>query len=252
MLTTIAKRIQSRLSRTGLKVSLADIKTRCELMIADIDNPTEVELLAVQEYFMSNASQLTVINNDVETIEVGQTPVEEQPEPICNLINAIALQMNISLSSEDRVTIEGRLSSQSPEDIKDAIVNFVRQQQQLATTTKSQLVANAASSLNIELSTTEIENIATNFNASSDDFTSTLEELKSAILAFIAHKVNANNLMISNTINEIYDTATAGFESNNEHLNNGLNQLNKALNQQSSDFKSRLKNTLAKFQIPAA
>lgn len=252
MLTTIAKRIQSRLSRTGLKVSLADIKTRCELMIADIDNPTEVELLAVQEYFMSNASQLTVINNDVETIEVGQTPVEEQPEPICNLINAIALQMNISLSSEDRVAIEGKLSSQSPGDIKDAIVGYLRQKNQLATTTKNELVSQAASSLNIELSTTEIENIATNFNSSSDDFTSTLEELKSAILAFIAHKVNVNNQIIANTINQIYDTATAGFESNNQHLNNGLNQLNQALNQQSSDFKSRLKSTLEKFKLPAA
>ena len=58
--------------------------------------------------------------------------------------------------------------------------------------------------------------------------------------------------MITNTINEIYDTASQGFESNNQHLNNGLNQLNQALSQQSSDFKSRLKNTLAKFQIPAA
>ena len=213
MLTTIAKRIQSRLSRAGLKVSLADIKTQCELIISDIDNPTELELIAVQNYFMNNATTLTVISTDVETIEVGQTPVEEQ------------------------TPVEDAVEEQKPA---------------LATTTKNELVSQTANSLNIELSTTEIENIATNFNASSDDFTTTLEELKNAILAFIAHKVNTNNLMITNTINEIYDTASQGFESNNQHLNNGLNQLNQALSQQSSDFKSRLKNTLAKFQIPAA
>ena len=211
MLTTIAKRIQSRLSRAGVKVSLSDIKTQCELIITDTDNPTEDQLIDVQNYFMNNATTLTVIpTNESEVIE-AQLPT----------------------SSEILEAVE-------------------EQKPALATTTKSELVANAANSLNIELSTTEIEAIATNFTASSDDFTTTLDELKSAILAFINHKVQCNNLMISNTINEIYSVASAGFESNNQHLNDGLSQLNQALNQQSNDFKSRLKNTLARFQIPAA
>ena len=206
MIDTISKRIQSRLTRKGLSVSLSEIREQVNVLIADINNLTDTDLNNVINHFMNQQSALTTANEST-IIEIEQTPVEEQIE---------------------------------------------EQKPALATTTKSELVANAASSLNIELSTTEIENIATNFNASSDDFTTTLEELKSAILAFINHKVSTNNQIIANTINEIYETATAGFESNNEHLNDGLNQLNKALNQQSSDFKSRLKNTLAKFQIPAA
>ncbi|MFN7286037.1 MAG: hypothetical protein ACK5UF_22190, partial [Dolichospermum sp.] len=75
MLTTVAKKVQSRLSRKGVKVVLGDVKTQCELMIADIENPTEVELLAVQEYFMNNASQLTVINNDVDTVDSVDNPI---------------------------------------------------------------------------------------------------------------------------------------------------------------------------------
>jgi len=210
-LTTIAKRIQSRLSRAGVKVSLSDIKTQCELIITDTDNPTEDQLIDVQNYFMNNATTLTVIpTNESEVIEV-----------------------DLPTSSEILEAVE-------------------EQKPALATTTKNELVANAANSLNIELSTTEIEAIATNFTASSDDFTATLDELKAAIVAFIDHKVSCNNLMIANTINEIYDVASAGFQSNNQHLNDGLSQLNQALNQQSADFKSRLKNTLAKFQIPAA
>lgn len=205
MIDTISKRIQSRLTRKGLSVSLSEIREQVNVLIADINNLTDTDLNNVINHFMNQQSALTTANESTIIVE-EQTPVEEQIE---------------------------------------------EQKNQLATTTKNELVSQTASSLNIELSTTEIENIATNFNASSDDFTTTLEELKSAILAFIAHKVNANNLMISNTINQIYDTATAGFESNNQHLNNGLNQLNQALNRQSSDFKSRLKNTLTKFQIPA-
>ncbi|MFM6643488.1 MAG: hypothetical protein ACKPJC_07605, partial [Microcystis panniformis] len=69
MLTTIAKRIQSRLSRQGVKVSLGEVKSQCELTINDIDNPSENELLTVQEYFINNASQLVVID-DINTASI--------------------------------------------------------------------------------------------------------------------------------------------------------------------------------------
>jgi hypothetical protein len=67
MLTTVAKKVQSRLTRKGVKVVLGDVKTQCELMIADIENPTEVELLAVQDHFMTNATKLTVVSDDAPT-----------------------------------------------------------------------------------------------------------------------------------------------------------------------------------------
>jgi transcriptional regulator of heat shock response len=151
MLTTIAKRIQSRLSRAGIKVSLSDIKTQCELIITDTDNPTEDQLIDVQNYFMNNATTLTVITTNESEISEVTLPTSNE------------------------------------------ILEAVEQKPALATTTKNELVATAANSLNIELSTTEIEAIATNFNASSDDFTTTLDELKAAILAFINHKVSCNN-----------------------------------------------------------
>jgi uncharacterized protein YukE len=203
------KKLQSRLSRQNISVSLSEIREQIQIMNLDPDNLTEDQLIDVQNYFMNNATTLTVIaTNESEIIEV-----------------------EVPTSNE--------------------ILEVEEQKNQLATTTKSELISHAANSLNIELSTVEIEAIAANFNASSDDFTTTLDELKIAILAFIDHKIQSNNLMIANTVNEIYGIASAGFESNNQHLNNSLSQLNKALNQQSADFKSRLKNTLAKFQIPA-
>jgi uncharacterized protein YukE len=203
------KKLQSRLSRQNISVSLSEIREQIQIMNLDVDNLTEDDLKMISDHFMSQHKALIPVNES-EIIEV-----------------------EVPASSEILEAVE-------------------EQKPALATTTKDELVAKAANSLNIELSTVEIENIATNFTASSDDFTTTLDELKSAILAFINHKVSCNNLMISNTINEIYSVASEGFESNNQHLNDGLSQLNQALNQQSADFKSRLKNTLTKFQIPAA
>ena len=203
------KKLQSRLSRQNISVSLSEIREQIQLMNLDVDNLTEDDLKMISDHFMSQHKAL-IPTNESEVIE-AQLPASNE------------------------------------------ILDVVQEQKTaLATTTKSELISQAANSLNIELSTTEIESIATNFTASSDDFTTTLDELKAAIVAFINHKVQCNNTMITNTINEIYSVAAEGFESNNQHLNDGLSQLNQALNQQSNDFKSRLKNTLAKFQIPAA
>ncbi len=203
------KKLQSRLSRQNISVSMAEIREQIQRMNLDSENLTEDNLQMLSNHFL-NQHKALVPTNESEIIEV-----------------------EVPTSNEILEVVE-------------------EQKNQLATTTKNELVANTANSLNIELSTTEIEAIATNFNASSDDFTTTLDELKLAILAFIDHKVQCNNLMIANTVNEIYGVASAGFDSNNQHLNNSLSQLNKALNQQSADFKSRLKETLAKFRVPAA
>ncbi|MFO5491588.1 MAG: hypothetical protein ACLBM6_03355 [Cuspidothrix sp.] len=66
MLTTVAKRIQSRLSRQSVKVALGEIKEQCDRLIYDIDNATETDILNVTEYFINNATKLTVISDDVE------------------------------------------------------------------------------------------------------------------------------------------------------------------------------------------
>ncbi|MFM6255223.1 MAG: hypothetical protein ACKPEQ_39860, partial [Dolichospermum sp.] len=121
MLSTIAKRIQSRLSRQGVKVSLGEVKSQCELMINDIDNPSENELLAIQEYFMSAATSLTVINDisDVRTQSIQDT---------------------------DDISNDGVIATPN---------ETINEPAPLATTNKSELVANTAGSLGIELSTTE-------------------------------------------------------------------------------------------------
>jgi uncharacterized protein YukE len=191
------KKLQSRLSRQNISLSLSEIREQIQIMNLDIDNLREDDLQMLSDHFMSQHKALI--------------PVDESD----------IIEVDLPTSSEILEAVE-------------------EQKNQLATTTKSELISQAANNLNIELSTTEIEAIATNFNASYDDFTTTLDELKLAILAFIDHKIQCN-LMIANTVDEIYGIASAGFESNNQHLNNSLSQFNKALNQQSADFKSRLK-----------
>ena len=210
MLNTIAKRIQSRLSRQGLKISLGEIKEQCDRLIPDIENPTDQEILNVSEFFLSSATSLAVVD-DVTT---EQTAVEELE------------------TSEDALNTENQTA--------------------LATATKSELVASTAINLGIELSTIEINQIADNFDAGSDDFSATLEQVKGAIIAYVQHRIATNNQRIVDTINEISQIASDGFADNSQTLSDGFKHLNQQLQQQSTDFKSKLAGTLSRFQLPAA
>ena len=67
MINTIATRIQSRLSRKGVKVVLGDIKKVLNQMVANVKNITDVEVNAVTEHFINIATQLTVVSDDVPT-----------------------------------------------------------------------------------------------------------------------------------------------------------------------------------------
>ena len=210
MLNTIAKRIQSRLYRQGLKISLGEIKEQCDRLIHDIENPTDQEILNVSEFLLSSATSLAVVD-DVTT---EQTAVEELE------------------TSEDALNTENQTA--------------------LATATKSELVASTAINLCIELSTIEINQIADNFDAGSDDFSATLEQVKGAIIAYVQHRIATNNQRIVDTINEISQIASDGFADNSQTLSDGFKHLNQQLQQQSTDFKSKLAGTLSRFQLPAA
>ena len=225
MLTTIAKRIQSRLNRLGVKVALGDIKSQCEQMISDLENPTEQELLDVQMLFYGNNSQL-VVNNDVD-----------------NDVDTASIQ---DIDSSELYTNEAALTTEA---IAPPTENAPSP---LATTNKNELVASTAINLGIELSTIEINQIADNFDAGSDDFSATLEQVKGAIIAYVQHRIATNNQRIIDTINEISQVASDGFEDNSQTLSDGFKHLNQQLQQQSTDFKSKLAGTLSRFQLPAA
>ncbi len=238
MITTIAKRIQSRLSRQGVKVALGEIKEQCDRLIPDIDNATETDIVNVTEHFINNATKLAVVDD----VALEQTAVEEAlthenvdiVNTVDNAINTASIQ---NIDSNDLHINEADLDDQPAP---------------LATTAKNELVANTAVSLGIQLSTTEIDQIADNFDAGSDDFAQTLEQVKSAIIAYVQHKIASNNQRIVDTINEISQVASDGFEENSQTLSDGLKHLNQQLIQQSNDFKSKLTGTLSRFQLPAA
>jgi hypothetical protein len=215
MLSTVAKRIQSRLSRQGVKVALGEIKEQCDRLISDIENPTETDLLAIQNYFMSNANQLIVIGDVVENVD----------SDIDN-VNTLSIQ----------------------EDIEEAIAP---QTAPLATTTKSELIATTSDQMGISLNAQEISQIAENISISSDDFEQDIDAIKSAIMAFINHKAMINQSKINELIYEVREVVGAKNQENSQLLSDGLKSINQDIQEANKAFKSSVKQCLAAFDIPA-
>lgn len=242
MLTTIAKRVQTRLSKQGVKVALSDIRPVVEQMINDIENPTDQEVLSVVEYFLSTANKLIVVDDvPAEQTEIEETLTTEDVDIVDNVdnINTASIQ---DIDSSDLYI---------QKDVKEAIAPQT-DSAPLATTNKNEIIASTAINLGIELSTIEINQIADNFDAGSDDFSATLEQVKGAIIAYVQHRIATNNQRIVDTINEISQIASDGFADNSQTLSDGFKHLNQQLQQQSTDFKSKLAGTLSRFQLPAA
>jgi len=226
MLTTVAKRIQSRLSRTGVKVTLGDVKSQCEQVISDIENPTEVELLAVQDYFMSNASQLTVINNDVDNVDSVDNPINTESIPC--------------IDSNDDLAIASNQPNQET----------LPQPAPLATTTQSQLITTTADQMGIVLDASEISLIAENINHSSDDFDQDIDAIKSAIMAFVQHKAMVNQSKINQMIHEVREVVGTKNQENSQLLSDGLRSINNDIQQANKQFKSNVSKALSAFNIP--
>jgi hypothetical protein len=122
----------------------------------------------------------------------------------------------------------------------------------ITSTSKSELVASAAESLGIILNTQEVINIADNINYSSDNLHDSLDEIKSAIITFIQHKALLNNQKINQVISDINQVASSEFSNNSQQLTEGLQSVNRQMQQQNTDFKSKVKSAIAAFAIPPA
>lgn len=243
MLNSVATRIQTRLKRQGVKVVLGEIKEYLKSTVSNINDITKQEETNTTDYFINNASQLVVISNDdinTDVMTVDNGDILEQGK-----------LTSIDSINTDVMTTENEAASEAIAQEYTKNIPLL-QNNTLATTTKNELVANTANSLGITLNTSEIELIAENVNYSSDDLQETLGEIKTAIIAFIQHKIATNSELIDSTLNEIVQVATDGFNANSHQLTEGLKTINKQLQEQSTDFKSKVKASLKCFQLPAA
>jgi hypothetical protein len=223
MLNKIATRIQTRLSRKGLKVVLGNIKDYLKANVIDIENITKEEENNVTEYFLASASQLSVVD-DLTTEDINNV----------DTVNTLSIQ---DIDSSELYTNEAALNTDQPAP--------------LATTTQSQLITTTADQMGIVLDASEISLIAENISISSDDFDQDIDAIKSAIMAFIQHKAMVNQSKINQMIGEVRQVVTEKNTENSQLLSDGLRSINQDIQEANKQFKSNVQKCLTAFAIPS-
>ena len=246
MKTTIAKRIQSRLSRKGVKVSLGEIKPIYDQFVADDENPTAEEIDAIFNHFMSAASQISVI--------------EEQPQPAATDIEETAQSEDVDILSTDVDSTPQTEETETSICVGDEIGNIATPAQiepetleeggGLAPRQTSDLVSQTAESMGITLNIEDVTAIAENFDYASTNSDDELEEIKSAITAFVQHKAQITQQKIDNIVQEVKQTIHNLDAENSQHLNDGLRSISQDIKSGSERFRQQTRQALKVFALP--
>ena len=251
MVNKIATRIQSRLSRKGLKVTLGDIKTVYIDMVLDPQNPTDEEVDSVTNYFVDQASKLATVST--ETTEEDLAPVasdhseSDNLEPVNNLYTSVDNQPE---QEEEEIeptvhtlstTVDNQLGNQpTEEDTPGAI----------APVATSELVASTAEVMGISLNLEDVTAIASNFDYASTNSDDELEEIKSAITAFVQHKAALSRQKINHIVEEVKDTIRYLDNENSDILNKGLREISQDIKSGSERFRQQTRQALKVFALP--
>lgn len=247
MLNKVATRIQSRLSRKGLKVVLGEIKEQCIKTFLDIDNPTELEVNTVTDYFLNNATKLTVIQEDVESTATNEAAPEQESLPNNNS-DELEPETTPNLSTiEELSEFYNHPALFTPKTENEE----TPQSSELATTTKNELVSSTAQNMGIALDTSEISLIAENINDSTDTLEQDIDAIKVAIIAFVEHKAMVSQQKINNLITEVREVLSEKNNENSQLLSDGLSSINNDIQEANKQFKSNVKKALAAFTIPS-
>lgn len=149
-LTTVAKRIQTRLSKQGIKASLGDIKPMCESMIADINNPLPDEMDLVIQHFVDTNTAITNVSSS-QILESEQETEETQPARLATatqsqLITTTADTMGIVLNAGEIAEIATNINDSTDsfeseiDAIRNAILAYVQHKSLIAQSKINQMV----------------------------------------------------------------------------------------------------------------
>lgn len=242
MVNKIATRIQSRLSRKGLKISLGDIKSVYSEMVLDPQNPTDEEVNAVTEYFVNQLAPIPQPENQIEeeTSVPIDTALEPQAEETIVPINSEAQEDIASLETIPQAETEEPQTILKPEPEETAI----------ALQETSELVASTAESMGIALNIEDVTAIAENFDYASTNSDDELEEIKTAITAFVQHKAALSRQKIKHIVQEVKQTIHDLDAENSELLNNGLRSISQDIKSGSERFRQQTRQALKVFALP--
>jgi hypothetical protein len=246
-MNTFTKRLQTRASRKGIKASMQQVRDAYQTVVSDLDNPTEEEMNLVLTKLESSSQEvgelilipepaITEITEDSHP-DIWQTL---QPEDSAIVPELDKREEESFAKGEQTLSeVHPKVEETQPDRIepKRALTttgNFALQEED-----KHSLIHQQASSLNVELATSEITTIAGHIANNYTSFEDTCRRIQSLILMVLDQRFERASGVLDNTLVTILNRASGNFQSLNGHASQGFTAIAQELQRVETDFKSK-------------
>ena len=212
-LNTAAQRIQTRLSKKGVKKSLSEIRD----FLNHKEDVTEEEIDEAALKLMPKSAALVIFNAKEKALEISATYfLDLTPEQL------------------EELSLMG-----SEEEIREAIYKLINLEslESKEEDKTNEMVVSTAQEMGVTLTPEEVYLVAQKVSMAGDDLTNSLDEIKAAVINFINYKTQVNSQKISSAVEEMVEAAEDGLNKNSQELKVGLDRVNGILNGGAMDFK---------------
>jgi hypothetical protein len=246
-MNTFAKRLQTRASRKGIKVSMQQVREVYQTVVKDLENPSEEEMDLVLVKLEAPATEEgeLVAASHLDTLEITEESHPDIWEVLQPSEDAIASD-HTELESENLPTVAPtsseieplveptHLEPDEPEAALTKINGFT-----LPDIDKRSLIHQQASALNVELSTSELTTIAGHIADNYASFEDAVQRIKSIILMVLDQRFERASDVLDDTLLTIINRASGNFQSLNGRASQGFSLIAQELKRVDSDFKSK-------------
>lgn len=221
------KRIQSQLSRLGIRASKEQIRVIYQQIVSDFANPTEEERAIVVE-------KLSLQSESTELVTVEAPVIADELETVAPSEENTLAQKEALINPEPEQTTALTGSDNSSLSFTPQSSSFALQPSE-----KQSLIAQQAAALSVALNPSELQTVAAGV---ADNYTS-FEEAVGRIQMIILTVLEQRHLKASETLNDtlltIVNKASGDFQDLNQKASQGFNLIAQHLGQTNTDFKSQ-------------
>ena len=244
---TFVKRLQTRASRKGIKVSLQCVRDAYQTVVTDLENPTEEEMNIVLSRLESSTEEVSEL---ILIPEPAITKITEESHPdIWEVLqppdNAIATDLAEPVTETPNTVVQ-KCSDVQPLT-EETQANYVEPERALTTTSgfalpeldKRSLIQQQASALSVELDTSELTTIAGQIANNYNSFEDACRRIQSVILMVLDQRFERASGVLDDTLLTILNRASGNFQSLNGRASQGFTAIAQELNRVNTDFKSK-------------
>ncbi|HEY9672224.1 MAG TPA: hypothetical protein V6D11_12320 [Waterburya sp.] len=215
------KRIQSQLTRLGVRLSKDQIREVYREVVGDFANPTDEERALVVE----KLSQVQEVS-ELATVEAPAIAVaDDKPQAIAPVAD--------ECSSAGRVEAEP-LPTHDGSSTSTAETGIILQSPE-----KQALIVQQASALNVQLDANELQVVTANVADTYSNFEEACRRIKEVLLAVLNQRHDRATGVLNDTLLTIINTASHDFQDLSQKASTGFNLIAEQLGGMNTDFKSR-------------